>query len=1003
MKRNNRLIIGGLVLCASAFVIFSGKGTEKQEVNAITVERTGRVANMAKPVVVNETINSTGKEVSSQLELRNALNDSSLSSIIIHNDNGEEFNIPSGDYSKVSLVVNAPNSDITNQGLFKDITINAIASDTWIEKVNGNILILNAAAGHIVVPNDVEVTEIRIVNKTVDSQFVLDIAGEVSKITIESTSDVKLNVSGKVGDIEINERASLVIEGTSTDNINITISEDADGTMITSGVELNVESASDADIVLKKGAEGSKVAILDETKVVEVTNNTTEKVIVKTFDDNNVVEIDPKRNGIINAQGQVVGTTTGGVTGVDGITPPATHVIPPVPSSGDSGIGNSGSSDSGSGNSGSGDSGLGDAQSSGNLTRIITRFETIPSICAGTVGETLLPISSLNLPTSVIGIAVNGERISFPIISWENTNNYSTSSKAGNYSFTGKVGIPSGNIQYSINSGIVPVCRVYVKAIAEIEYYDDYAKDISINVYESPDGNEEYFECTNTKQENVSVYAQCYYYDENGYKIPDKSSTVCDFTLYKGDTLVSEAHSKARDFEYTSRKIVVRAYRYPYEKEDNVLNDISFTYDKKASGLDVKIKNNSSKIIYYVYVSCLFFDENGKALGFGRGYTNKVYAPGYEDTITIEYPSRAVPASYLAFTSGANVLGDPDSNSEENDTEIEYYDDYAKDISINVYESPDGNEEYFECTNTKQENVSVYAQCYYYDENGYKIPDKSSTVCDFTLYKGDTLVSEAHSKARDFEYTSRKIVVRAYRYPYEKEDNVLNDISFTYDKKASGLDVKIKNNSSKIIYYVYVSCLFFDENGKALGFGRGYTNKVYAPGYEDTITIEYPSRAVPASYLAFTSGANVLEDPDSNRGSDDQSAEDETSRMDLPTSGEWTYQGITFNAQQVAYFHAMWDYTGDAAEMASHHSASELLQVCKFANIPGDNYPEASESGDGESETWVGPWEYQGVTFNVQQVAHFHALWDYTGDAKEMAMHHSAEELLTVCRIEGIQ
>lgn len=63
MKRNNWLIIGGLVLCASAFAIFSGKGTEKQEVNAITVERTGRVANMAKPVVVNETINSTGKEV----------------------------------------------------------------------------------------------------------------------------------------------------------------------------------------------------------------------------------------------------------------------------------------------------------------------------------------------------------------------------------------------------------------------------------------------------------------------------------------------------------------------------------------------------------------------------------------------------------------------------------------------------------------------------------------------------------------------------------------------------------------------------------------------------------------------------------------------------------------------------------------------------------------------------------------------------------------------------
>ena len=53
MKRNNWLIVGGLVLCASVFTIFSGKGVDKQDVSTITVERMGQVANMAKPVVVN--------------------------------------------------------------------------------------------------------------------------------------------------------------------------------------------------------------------------------------------------------------------------------------------------------------------------------------------------------------------------------------------------------------------------------------------------------------------------------------------------------------------------------------------------------------------------------------------------------------------------------------------------------------------------------------------------------------------------------------------------------------------------------------------------------------------------------------------------------------------------------------------------------------------------------------------------------------------------------------
>ena len=115
---------------------------------------------------------------------------------------------------------------------------------------------------------------------------------------------------------------------------------------------------------------------------------------------------------------------------------------------------------------------------------------------------------------------------------------------------------------------------------------------------------------------------------------------------------------------------------------------------------------------------------------------------------------------------------------------------------------------------------------------------------------------------------------------------------------------------------------------------------------------------------------------------------------------------MTFNAQQVVHFHAIWDYTGDAKEMAMHHSATELLTICRVDGIPGDNYPEGESGGNGEnnnSDAWVGPWTYQGVTFSAAQVAHFHALWDYTGDAQEMATHHSAEELLMVCRIDGIQ
>ena len=53
----------------------------------------------------------------------------------------------------------------------------------------------------------------------------------------------------------------------------------------------------------------------------------------------------------------------------------------------------------------------------------------------------------------------------------------------------------------------------------------------------------------------------------------------------------------------------------------------------------------------------------------------------------------------------------------------------------------------------------------------------------------------------------------------------------------------------------------------------------------------------------------------------------------LPDKGAWSYQGVTFTANQVAHFHKLWDYTGDAAEMVTHHSAAELQQVCKVDGV----------------------------------------------------------------------
>ena len=53
----------------------------------------------------------------------------------------------------------------------------------------------------------------------------------------------------------------------------------------------------------------------------------------------------------------------------------------------------------------------------------------------------------------------------------------------------------------------------------------------------------------------------------------------------------------------------------------------------------------------------------------------------------------------------------------------------------------------------------------------------------------------------------------------------------------------------------------------------------------------------------------------------------------LPAAGTWSYGGTVFSGAEVAYFHSLWDYTGDAAEMVTHHSAGELIDLCKIQGL----------------------------------------------------------------------
>ena len=88
----------------------------------------------------------------------------------------------------------------------------------------------------------------------------------------------------------------------------------------------------------------------------------------------------------------------------------------------------------------------------------------------------------------------------------------------------------------------------------------------------------------------------------------------------------------------------------------------------------------------------------------------------------------------------------------------------------------------------------------------------------------------------------------------------------------------------------------------------------------------------------------------------------------------------------------------EEAKKAEEEAAKAAEEAAKAAAAAAAAAPPASAGALPAAGAWV----YQGETFSAAEVAHFHALWDYTGDAAEMVTHHSPGELKTVSRVDGI-
>ncbi len=208
-----------------------------------------------------KVISSNGTAIAStQEQLNKSLKEESISKITLSTDKELTFMIPEGNYSKKILIVDAAKADVQNHGIFKEVTINAIKDDTWIEFADGNIFYLNDKVVSLIIDKEVNVKRIVIDTPKCTANF--EIFGTVGEIIVRQPSEV--NFTGNSAQVPVS------------------VEQTAEGSTITTSIPLNLELKAKTDIALYQGAEDSIIDKSESTVVVKIENNTNKSNVITT-------------------------------------------------------------------------------------------------------------------------------------------------------------------------------------------------------------------------------------------------------------------------------------------------------------------------------------------------------------------------------------------------------------------------------------------------------------------------------------------------------------------------------------------------------------------------------------------------------------------------------------------------------------------------------------------------------------------------------------------------
>lgn len=224
--------------------------------------------------------------VSNQTELDHALTSKMVSSILYQSDVADSITIQKGDYSSKDITIDAPRSEVTNNGKFSKVTIEAIAQNTYVENEK-NLLYFNASRGRLVIgPHG---------------------AASIN-LSSEGNQNVQIENNGSITGIDVSAKTELHMAGKNP--IPVTLRQGAAGSLIHAAATLDITSSVKWNMNILPGGENTKAKIENEQCMPEVAGLGC--IPVRVLDKNDIVNILAEMSDSLGINQNV--TVTGNVT-----------------------------------------------------------------------------------------------------------------------------------------------------------------------------------------------------------------------------------------------------------------------------------------------------------------------------------------------------------------------------------------------------------------------------------------------------------------------------------------------------------------------------------------------------------------------------------------------------------------------------------------------------------------------------------------------------------------